>query len=64
MVPQLSHEIPICDRILECEASDEFYNSFLCLEAVIWLAIVMALGRFIYEHIGTLKFVLVGAASC
>jgi hypothetical protein len=33
------------------------------LEAIAWLAIVMALGNFIYEHIGTLRFVWPAAAA-
>lgn len=35
---------------------------FLGLEAVVWFAIVVALGNFIYEHIGTVRFALPGAA--
>jgi hypothetical protein len=36
---------------------------FVGVEAIVWLAIVVALGKFIYEHASVLKFALAGAAS-
>ena len=36
--------------------------ALLSLEAVVWFAIVMAIGSFIYEHFGMLRFALPGAA--
>jgi hypothetical protein len=35
---------------------------FLSVEAVVWFAIVMAIGNFIYQHIGSLRFALPAAA--
>lgn len=59
---RLNRELLRETRLTAVRSAFERSAAFFGLEAAAWLAIVMALGSFIYGHAGTLRYALSGAA--
>jgi len=59
---QLSRRLMSVTALNGARSAPQRLAALLSLEAVVWFAIVMAIGSFIYEHFGMLRFALPGAA--
>lgn len=60
---RLSRQLLSATNLNGARSAMQRMAAFLGLEAAVWFAIVMALGSFIYEHIGILQFAVPAVAS-
>lgn len=59
---RLNWELMKAAPLSSARSALQWMTRFLVLGALVWFAIVVALGSFIYGHIGTLRFALPGVA--